>query len=126
MPKKTKLFIEQTQRERDNPLTIHKNYQKDLVKLRLNTAQVYVQILDQGNLKNNMLSSDNNLRVTADVFGMGPVFTIKLFVENLGSDPLTELFINYQFDPKIFKILQPVYQIPFLLPHISLPLSIKV
>jgi hypothetical protein len=69
-----------------------------------------------------MLASDNNLRVTADIIGMGPIFKIRIFVENLGSDPLTELYINYNYDPKIYKLLDPVYQIPFLLPHISLPI----
>jgi len=47
-------------------------------------------------------------------------------VENLSNEPLTELYINYIYDPLIFKIKNPIRSIPFLLPHISLPLAIQV
>jgi len=47
-------------------------------------------------------------------------------VENLSHEPLTELYINYIYDPLIFNIKNPIRSIPFLLPHISLPLAIQV
>lgn len=56
-----------------------------------------------------MLASDNNLRATADIIGMGPIFKIKIFLENLGSTPLTEMYMNYNYDPKIYKLIDPVY-----------------
>jgi len=58
VPKKTKLFVELTQRERDNAIGkssngvlhtgMHKQFQKDLIKLRLKTAKQYVQMLTDG------------------------------------------------------------------------------
>jgi hypothetical protein len=57
---------------------------------------------------------------------MGPLFKIKISLENLSSDPLTELYINYSYDPKIFRFINPVYQIPFLLPHICMPIEVQV
>lgn len=48
VPKKTKLFVEQTQRERDHAAEIHRAFQRDLCKLRLTTARAYVQTLTDG------------------------------------------------------------------------------
>ena len=48
MPKKTKLYVEQTQREREQAVDMHQAFQRDLLKLRLNTARAYVKILKDG------------------------------------------------------------------------------
>ena len=44
VPKKTKLYIEQTQRERDQAVEMHRLFQRDLCKLRLATARAYVKV----------------------------------------------------------------------------------
>lgn len=56
-----------------------------------------------------MLQTDENIRISANVLGLGPLFKIKINIENLSSEPLTELYINYIFDNNIFKILNPIY-----------------
>jgi Bardet-Biedl syndrome 1 protein len=48
IPKKTKLFVEQTQRERESSSEIHRAFQRDLCKLRLTTARAYVKTLTEG------------------------------------------------------------------------------
>ena len=48
IPKKTKLFVELTQRERENAVWMHNQFQKDLIKLRLKTAKQFVQMLSDG------------------------------------------------------------------------------
>lgn len=45
VPKKTKLFVELTQRERERCAEVHRAFQRDLCKLRLTTARAYVQTL---------------------------------------------------------------------------------
>ncbi len=49
VPKKTKLFVELTQRERDQAVEMHKQFQKDLCRMRLRTAQTYISMLNEGN-----------------------------------------------------------------------------
>ena len=44
VPKKTKLYVEQTQRERDSGVDMHRIFQRELCKLRLNTARAYVKV----------------------------------------------------------------------------------
>ncbi len=48
VPKKTKLLVELTKRERDNAHEMHRTFQKDLCRLRLKTAQNYYELLSDG------------------------------------------------------------------------------
>lgn len=45
VPKKTKLFVDQTMRERESSVTMHRQFQHDLYRLRLETARNYVKSL---------------------------------------------------------------------------------
>lgn len=51
IPKKTKLYVEQTQRERDQATEMHRIFQRDLCKLRLSTARAYVKVLTDGQVR---------------------------------------------------------------------------
>jgi Bardet-Biedl syndrome 1 protein len=44
VPKKTKLFVDQTMRERQNCISMHRRFQQDLYLLRLKTAREYVKV----------------------------------------------------------------------------------
>lgn len=74
----------------------------------------------------NRLTNDAALRLQVNILGIGPVFKVKFSVENSSSKPLTQLIINYQFDPNIFRLIDPILTIPFLLPKMSLPLTLTV
>ena len=43
VPKKTKLYVDQTLRERENSVAMHRMFQHDLYLLRLNTARAFVE-----------------------------------------------------------------------------------
>lgn len=47
VPKKTKLYVEQTQRECEQGALMHSVFQRDLCKLRLETARAYVKTLTE-------------------------------------------------------------------------------
>jgi Bardet-Biedl syndrome 1 protein len=57
VPKKTKLYVEQTQREREQAVDMHRIFQRDLCKLRLSTARAYVRVLTD-----NTVTSPSTLR----------------------------------------------------------------
>lgn len=46
LPKRSRLFAEQAQRERENTLAIHHTFQQDLVRLRLTAARTIVHAMD--------------------------------------------------------------------------------
>lgn len=55
IPKKTKLYVEQTQREREQATEMHRVFQRDLCKLRLSTARAYVKVLTDGQVRARLL-----------------------------------------------------------------------
>ena len=55
VPKKTKLFVDQTLRERENSVLMHRVFQHDLYLLRLNTARAFIGAL---NTSSNPVSDD--------------------------------------------------------------------
>ncbi len=44
VPKKTRLYVEQTQREREQAGPMHRAFQRDLLKMRLEAARAYVKV----------------------------------------------------------------------------------
>lgn len=48
VPKKTRLYVEQAAREREQAAAMHRAFQRDLCKLRLTTARAYVKTLTEG------------------------------------------------------------------------------
>jgi Bardet-Biedl syndrome 1 protein len=77
VPKKTKLYIEQTQREKDQAMEMHRVFQRDLCKLRLNTARAFVKTIADGGSALASLSGAS-IRMNASVAGLGPSFKVKL------------------------------------------------
>jgi Bardet-Biedl syndrome 1 protein len=103
VPKKTKLYVEQTQRERDQATEMHRIFQviatyhvlschhpgcsrrrfrkqRDLCKLRLSTARHYVKIITDGQGPVSY-AAGASLRLNAQVQGLGPFFKIKLSIQ---------------------------------------------
>ena len=45
VPKRTKMYVDQTQREREQSVEMHRAFNLDLAKLRLTTARAYVKVI---------------------------------------------------------------------------------
>jgi Bardet-Biedl syndrome 1 protein len=118
IPKKTKLYVEQTQRERDQATEMHRIFQRDLCKLRLSTARAYVKMITdgQGPLS---YSSGAALRLTAQVQGLGPRFKIKLSLQNTGSKHVQDLSVVVNYNALIYKVKGGVFTVPVLVPGVA-------
>lgn len=66
VPKKTKLFVDQTMREREQYLNIHKTFEHELVRLKLNAARTYVKSL-QSSLNPVSLNNSESIKLSAKV-----------------------------------------------------------
>eukprot|EP00756_Hemistasia_phaeocysticola_P002698 Hpha_TRINITY_DN11831_c1_g1::TRINITY_DN11831_c1_g1_i1::g.2138::m.2138/K16746/BBS1; Bardet-Biedl syndrome 1 protein len=117
VPKKTKLYVEQTQREKDFGIEMHRVFQRDLCKLRLQTARAYVKILTdgQGPLS---YTAGSSLRLTAHVQGLGPLFKVKLNIQNTGTKGLTSIPIVFTYNKAIYQMKKPSLTIPVLVPSL--------
>jgi Bardet-Biedl syndrome 1 protein len=97
VPKKTSLYIEQAQHERDNAAAMHRAFQRELYRVRLDTARAYVKLLtdQQGPVRNYAGSS---LRLSARVQGLGPIFRMRLFIENTGRRTICSVPVIVSFN----------------------------
>ena len=117
IPKKTKLYVEQTQREREQAVDMHQAFQRDLLKLRLNTARAYVKILKDGQSPVNESRQGVTVRLQASVQGLGPLFKIRVHVVNTGTEPVYDVPIAIvPSKPEMYELEEYIMQCPALLP----------
>ncbi|KAL7995513.1 putative bardet-Biedl syndrome 1 protein [Plasmopara halstedii] len=125
IPKKTTLYLEQTQRERDQATEMHRHFQRDLCKLRLNTARAYVKIIKDGH---GLVSYSTGaaIRLNAQVLGIGPSFRIKLNIQNAGFKAVTSITVAFQFDHELYCVKQSLIPIPLLIPNVLYHYAVDV
>ncbi|CAL1540056.1 unnamed protein product [Lymnaea stagnalis] len=119
VPKKTKLFVDQTQRERENGVAMHRTFQRDLAQLRLKVMREYVKVLDNSL---NPISSDpmEPLKLSAHVQGIGPTFKFTVKLQNTSlSQATTDLLITFDFDDKLYNFHKRLIQVPMLVPGLT-------
>jgi Bardet-Biedl syndrome 1 protein len=100
LPKKTKLYIEQTEREKMYATEMHRTFQRDLCKLRLTTARAYVKVLTDG--QGTSYTAGSTLSMSAEVRGLGPQFILKLTVQNTGTITLYNLLVMFTYDKTVY------------------------
>lgn len=117
IPKKTRLFVEQTIRERSEAKKIHTTFQQGLLRLRLMVAKKVVESLNDG-----QDAGSHSLTVEATVLGLGPHYQIRILLTNI-SDELsdTDLYIvcrseNIEVKPRLMDVplLPSGVPIPFV------------
>ena len=117
LPKKTRLYVEQAQREREQAIDMHRIFQRDLSKLRLASAQSYVKLITDGN---GLISRSRqaSVRLTAQVQGLGPLFKMQLHVQNLGRHPLQNVIIAFGYPHNLYQMPVASIRVPVLLPSV--------
>merc|ERR1712107_564339 len=116
VPKKTKLYVEQTSRERDQAIDMHRTFQRDLCKLRLSTARGYVNLLGTGHGPMSSMGGAQ-VRLNAQVVGMGPQFKIVVRVHNAGVHALYDVPLMATTNPTLYRLPKPCSYLPILVPQ---------
>eukprot|EP00656_Telonema_subtile_P050277 TRINITY_DN6474_c0_g1_i3.p1 TRINITY_DN6474_c0_g1~~TRINITY_DN6474_c0_g1_i3.p1 ORF type:complete len:431 (-),score=116.19 TRINITY_DN6474_c0_g1_i3:155-1447(-) len=125
IPRKTKLYVEQTKRERVHGTEMHRCFQRDLCKLRLNTARAYVNVITQGQGPMSY-SSGSSIRLSAQVQGLGALFALKVNVQNTGSQPVLDINLVLSFNHTLYKVQQPHIAVPVLVPGLQYKFTVDV
>ena len=125
IPKKTSLFIEQVQREKDQSLDMYRTFQRDLCQLRLDAARNFVKALTEGH---GPVSGTHGgaLRIDAVVQGLGPNFKLILNVKNSGSRSFLDLTLSSAYSPQVYTATPSAINIPVLLPSVGYTFEINV
>lgn len=119
IPLKIKLFVELSQREKDQAVEMHRLFQKDLCRLRLKTAQSYISLLNDGHAPMSY-AQGSKLRLNATTEGIGPLFKIKLELQNLSKKTLVGTRVMLSYDTDIYKVITTGHQAKMaLLPQIT-------
>lgn len=123
VPKKTKLYVDQTLRERENGLAMHRAFQMDLSRLRLAAAKAYVKALESS-LTPMSSSLTEPLKMNAVVQGLGPSFKLTLNVQNTAAcRPVMNLAISFLYDEGLYRMRNPYMRIPLLVPGLIYPVE---
>lgn len=125
VPKKTKLYVEQTSREREQATDMHRTFQRDLCKLRLSTARAYVNLLGAGHGPMSSVGGAQ-VRLNAQVMGMGPQFKIVVRVQNAGVHALYDVPLMCTTNLGLYDIPRPCFYLPILVPQQAYLVEIPV
>ncbi|XP_063173081.1 Bardet-Biedl syndrome 1 protein [Candoia aspera] len=123
VPKKTKLYVDQTLRERESGAAMHQVFQMDLSRIRLTAARAYVRALE---CSMNPISESlqEPLKLNAVVQGMGPVFRLCLNLQNMSENQtVSNLLIYFVYDENRYSIKRPFFKAPLLIPGLNYPLA---
>ena len=124
VPKKTKLYVEQTQREREQAVQMHRMFQRDLCKLRVSTARAYVKVLGDGRGVGGGRGGVS-ARLDAQVQGLGPLFKITVAVKNTGTRPMYDVPIMFTAGA-MYSLEKSQVRAPALLPGVPFSAEVKV
>ncbi len=130
IPKKTKLYLDQTERERDMAPEMHRRFQQETVNLQVTTAKAYLELLQRGEIAGASMpqkeeeTKEEEEKVLVDlravVKGLGPFFHLEVEVANLGDESLLQIPILLSYNPEKYKSPKPLIQIGALVPGIPL------
>jgi len=133
VPKKTKVYVENAARERLVGKEMHQTFQKDLQRLRLNTARARVAALRDGGVGGGggggvgNQSTGVSVRLDVSVQGLGPVFKIVLTAVNVGTKPLFDACAMFAASPVTSYALEKSQcSFPALLPGVRCCCEIAV
>lgn len=135
VPKKTKLFVEQTMRERENASAMHRQFQLDFQRMRLIAARQYVETIQKAGAIQAAAATDGDdratlpeVKLTARVQGLGPDFAlvITLSCADDVARPPCDLLIAYSYDSSIYKLDRPYRRVPYLAPGLATSVSVRV
>ncbi|XP_023566372.1 Bardet-Biedl syndrome 1 protein isoform X2 [Octodon degus] len=132
VPRKTRLYVDQTLREREAGTGMHQTFQTDLYLLRIRAARAYVQALESS-LTPLSATSREPLKLHAVVQGLGPTFKLILHLQNTSTTrPALGLLVCFLYNEELYALPRAFFKVlvlregqstPLLSAHISMPVS---
>ncbi|ORX54665.1 hypothetical protein BCR36DRAFT_347569 [Piromyces finnis] len=118
VPKKTRLYIDQIVREKENAIEMHTIFQRDLFRMKLIAARAYAKTF-KNTLNPISGTSTAKIKMTLEILGINVNFKIRLDITNIGNNIAKNLFVLFDYNNEIFTIEKPIINIPIILPGIN-------
>ncbi|XP_029055928.1 Bardet-Biedl syndrome 1 protein homolog isoform X1 [Osmia bicornis bicornis] len=119
IPKKTRLFMEQTVRERSEAKKIHSTFQQGLLRLRLTVANKAFESLNEG-----QDMGPRPITMEATVLGLGPDYQIRILLTNI-SDELSDTDLYIVCRSENTDVRPRVMDVPLLPSGTPIPLVVR-
>ncbi|XP_033337990.1 BBSome complex member BBS1 isoform X2 [Megalopta genalis] len=119
IPKKTRLFVEQTIRERSEAKKIHSTFQQGLLRLRLIVAKKTVESLNESQDAGPRL-----ITMEATVLGLGPSYQIRITLTNV-SDEMSDTGLYVVCRSENTDVRPRVMDVPLLPSGIPIPMALN-
>jgi Bardet-Biedl syndrome 1 protein len=115
LPKKGKLYLQQVHRERTQAPNVHRVFNTELLRMRLNIMRAYAQVLGQ-NIGNQNFGSGSSVRLGVRVLGLGPAFIVRIEIENTGLAVLERVPVTFMYHRDVYTIRPAYFTLPCLVP----------
>ncbi|XP_073869234.1 BBSome complex member BBS1 isoform X9 [Macaca fascicularis] len=123
VPRKTRLYVDQTLREREAGTAMHRAFQTDLYLLRLRAARAYLQALESS-LSPMSATAREPLKLHAVVQGLGPTFKLTLHLQNTSTArPVLGLLVCCLYNEALYSLPRAFFKVPLLVPGLNYPLE---
>nr|XP_028689035.1 Bardet-Biedl syndrome 1 protein isoform X3 [Macaca mulatta] len=127
VPRKTRLYVDQTLREREAGTAMHRAFQTDLYLLRLRAARAYLQALESS-LSPMSATAREPLKLHAVVSiwvqGLGPTFKLTLHLQNTSTArPVPGLLVCCLYNEALYSLPRAFFKVPLLVPGLNYPLE---
>ena len=123
IPKKTSLYLDLVEREKESKREMHNKFIKDLLRIKYKAMNTYVKLLKIGNAPQNYNTS-SNMKITANLEGLGPNFKLNLNFNNVGQEPIYGAILTLEFNRKIYSFNQENIQLSLIMPNIPVNYSL--
>ncbi|CAF1248119.1 unnamed protein product [Rotaria magnacalcarata] len=117
VPKRTKLYVDQTLREKEQAENMYRIFQQDLIRLKLLTGKEFLQSIQAG-LNPIAKTKTDAIRINAEVHGLGPRFKLTIKLQNTSAatlSPIIDLFLSFTYDENIYNLNPNYIEIPILI-----------
>ena len=90
---------------------MHNTFQRDLCRLKLETARAYAKVVTSS-LAPVVISQEASLKISAEVQGLGPLFQLTISVQNTApSAVLTNHYVTFKCDELLYRINKKLIQV---------------
>ena len=124
VPKKTQLYLNLMEREKENFTEMQNIFQNDLLRIRYKAMDTYVKMLKIGNAPQNY-SSSTTMKISASLEGLGPNFKLNLILDNVGNEPLYNCLLTLDYNRNIYIFDKENIQLSLIMPNIPIKYSLN-
>eukprot|EP00049_Salpingoeca_infusionum_P025369 m.18885 g.18885 ORF g.18885 m.18885 type:complete len:590 (+) comp7955_c0_seq2:93-1862(+) len=118
VPTKSRLYLDQSQREKDHAKSMHHSFQGDLQLVRVHTAREYVKALTASLAPASALNGAS-FQLGVKVQGIGPMFKLTVSVQATSGATTNLLKLALEWDEEMYQVSDSVALLPALVPGIS-------